>query len=82
MSPKRITVSTAGIAKMILKMADDDLRVNLALSLHAADDTKRDKIMPINEHNNLKVLMEALTYFHENTKTKSATNTSPLTILM
>lgn len=70
MSPKRITVSTAGIAKMILKMADDDLRVNLALSLHAADDTKRDKIMPINEHNNLKVLMEALTYFHENTKNK------------
>jgi 23S rRNA (adenine2503-C2)-methyltransferase len=70
MSPRRITVSTAGIAKMIKKMADDDLRVNLALSLHAADDTKRDKIMPINEHNNLKVLMEALQYFHLNTKNK------------
>ncbi len=70
MSPRRITVSTAGIAKMIKKLADDDLRVNLALSLHAADDEKRDKIMPINEHNNLKVLMESLQYFHLNTKNK------------
>ncbi|KAA3621800.1 MAG: 23S rRNA (adenine(2503)-C(2))-methyltransferase RlmN [Bacteroidetes bacterium] len=70
MSPRRITVSTAGIAKMIKKLADDDLRVNLALSLHAADDVKRDKIMPINEHNNLEVLMESLKYFHQKTKNK------------
>jgi 23S rRNA (adenine2503-C2)-methyltransferase len=70
MSPRRITVSTAGIAKVIRKMADDDLRVNLALSLHAADDEKRDKIMPINEHNNLDALKEALIYFHEQTKNK------------
>ena len=41
MSPKRITVSTAGIAKMIKKLADDEVRFNLALSLHAADDLKR-----------------------------------------
>lgn len=67
MSPKRITVSTAGIAKMIRKMADDGLKVNLALSLHAADDVKRDEIMPINEQNNLEALMEAIHYFHKTT---------------
>jgi 23S rRNA (adenine2503-C2)-methyltransferase len=67
MSPKRITVSTAGIAKMIVKMADDGTKVNLALSLHAADDTKRNEIMPINEQNNLKVLMDSLKYFHKTT---------------
>lgn len=66
-SPKRITVSTAGIAKMIRRLADDNPRVNLALSLHAADDAKRDTVMPINEQNNLGVLMDALAYFHETT---------------
>lgn len=70
MSPKRITVSTAGIAKMIRKLADDEVRFNLALSLHAADDIKRDEIMPINEQNNLEVLMEALDYFYQNTGNK------------
>lgn len=67
MSPKRITVSTAGIAKMIRKLADDGVKFNLALSLHAADDAKRNEIMPINEQNNLKVLMEALQYFYDTT---------------
>ncbi|MEM1216796.1 MAG: 23S rRNA (adenine(2503)-C(2))-methyltransferase RlmN [Bacteroidota bacterium] len=67
MSPRRITVSTAGIAKLIRKLADDATRVNLALSLHAADDTKRDEIMPINEQNNLAVLMDALEYFYQMT---------------
>ncbi len=61
-SAKRITLSTAGIAKMIKKMADDGVKFNLALSLHAADDEKRNKIMPINEHNNLSVLRDALRY--------------------
>ncbi len=70
MSPKRITVSTAGIAKMIRKLADDDVKVNLALSLHAADDEKRNLIMPINEHNNLEVLMDSLQYFYKQTKNK------------
>ncbi len=69
-SPKRITVSTAGIAKMIRKLADDDTKVNLALSLHAADDTKRNEIMPINEQNNLEILMESLAYFYEKTGNK------------
>lgn len=68
MSAKRITVSTAGIAKMIKKLADDNVRFNLALSLHAADDEKRNTIMPINEQNNIAVLIEALQYFQENCK--------------
>ena len=63
-SPRRITVSTAGIAKMIKKLGDDDVRIRLALSLHAANDRKRSEIMPINEDNDLETLMEALNYFH------------------
>lgn len=70
MSPRRITVSTAGIAKMIRRLADDNPRVNLALSLHAADDAKRDEIMPINEQNNLSVLMDALAYFYRQTRNR------------
>jgi 23S rRNA (adenine2503-C2)-methyltransferase len=70
MSPKRITVSTAGIAKMIRKLADDDAKFNLAISLHAADDVKRNEIMPINESNNLEVLTDALDYFYQNTKNR------------
>ena len=64
---KRITVSTAGIAKMIKKLGDDRVKFNLALSLHAANDEKRTKIMEINESNNLEILAEALRYFHEKT---------------
>jgi 23S rRNA (adenine2503-C2)-methyltransferase len=70
MSPRRITVSTAGIAKMIKKMADDASKVNLAISLHAADDIKRNEIMPINEQNNLEVLMESLNYYYQVTKNR------------
>ncbi|REE01510.1 23S rRNA (adenine(2503)-C(2))-methyltransferase RlmN [Marinoscillum furvescens] len=70
MSPKRITVSTAGIAKMIKKLADDEVKFNLALSLHAADDEKRDRIMPINETNTLEALKEALMYFYDKTRNK------------
>ncbi len=68
MSSDRITVSTAGIAKMIVKLADDNVKFNLALSLHAANDTKRNQIMPINESNNLHAVAEALRYFHSKTK--------------
>ncbi len=66
-SPKRITVSTAGIAKMIKKLGDDGVKFNLALSLHAANDEKRNQIMPINESNSLKNLAEALNYFYQKT---------------
>lgn len=67
MSPSRITLSTAGITKMIRKLADDGARFNLALSLHAATDEKRSKIMPINDSNNLEDLTEALNYFYDKT---------------
>ena len=70
LSSKRITLSTAGIAKMIRKLADDGYRSNLALSLHAADDLKRNTIMPINESNNLAALMEALEYLYYKTKNR------------
>lgn len=67
MSPRRITVSTAGIAKMIKKLGDDEVKFNLALSLHAANDTKRNEIMPINEQNSLEALAEALDYYYQKT---------------
>lgn len=70
MSGRRITISTAGIAKIIRKLADEGLNCNLALSLHAADDIKRNEIMPINEHNNLEVLMEAIEYYFSKTKNR------------
>ena len=70
MSPKRITVSTAGIAKLIKKLGDDDIKFNLAVSLHAANDIKRNQIMPINEQNSLDSLSEAIQYFYEKTETR------------
>lgn len=66
-SPRRITISTAGIAKMIKKLGDDDVKFNLALSLHAANDKKRSFIMDINDTNNLETLADSLRYFHEKT---------------
>lgn len=70
MSPRRITVSTAGIAKMIKQLGDDDVKFNLALSLHAANDKKRSQIMEINDSNNLEILADALRYFHQKTGTR------------
>lgn len=67
MSPKRITLSTAGIAKMIKKLGDDKVKFNLALSLHAATDAKRSEIMPINDQNSLSALSEAIQYFYNQT---------------
>ena len=68
MSYKRITVSTAGIAKMIKKLGEDGVKFNLARSLHAANDQKRNEIMPINEQNTLEALAEALKFYHAKTK--------------
>ena len=68
MSPKRITVSTAGVAKMINQLGDDQVRFNLALSLHAPTDKKRNEIMPINETNTIDLLIESLNYFYDKTK--------------
>jgi 23S rRNA (adenine2503-C2)-methyltransferase len=67
MSPRRITVSTAGVSKQIKQLGDDEVKFKLALSLHAANDVKRHAIMPINETNNIKSLIEALNYFYKKT---------------
>lgn len=68
MSPRRITVSTAGVAKQIKQLGDDKVKFKLALSLHAANDQKRHEIMPINDTNNIKSLVDALNYFYKQTK--------------
>ena len=64
MSPKRITVSTSGVPKMIKKMADDEVKFNLAVSLHSAIDEVRTRIMPFNETFPLKDLRESLEYWY------------------
>lgn len=68
MSPRRITVSTAGVTKMIKKLGDDMVKFKLAVSLHAAYDEKRSKIMPINDSNDLNMLMESINYYYAKTK--------------
>lgn len=70
MASKRLTVSTVGIAKMIMKMADDAVKFNLAVSLHSALDHVRSSIMPINETNTLEDLGNALKYWYKKTKKK------------
>lgn len=67
MSPQRITVSTAGISEKIRMLGDCNARFNLALSLHSANDTKRNLIMPVNKAYPLKSLIEAIRYYHEKT---------------
>ena len=70
MSPKRITVSTAGLVKQIRQLGDDGVKFKLAVSLHAPNDKKRNEVMPINESNNIKSLVEALNYFYKKTGTE------------
>lgn len=70
MSPKRITVSTSGVSKMIKKMADDEVKFKLAVSLHSAIEETRNKIMPFTKSFPLPELREALEYWYK--KTKSA----------
>lgn len=70
MSPKRITVSTVGIPKMIRQLADDEVKFNLAVSLHSALDETRSKVMPINEKSDLKELADSLQYWHQKTQRK------------
>jgi 23S rRNA (adenine2503-C2)-methyltransferase len=67
MSPKRITVSTSGVPKIIKKMADEAVKFNLAVSLHSALDEVRTQIMPFNEHMPLVELKEALQYWYAKT---------------
>lgn len=70
MSPKRITVSTSGVSKMIKKMADDDVKFNLAVSLHSAIEATRNEIMPFTKSFPLPELREALEYWYKKTKSK------------
>jgi 23S rRNA (adenine2503-C2)-methyltransferase len=70
MAPRRITLSTVGIPKMIRKMADDEVKFNLAISLHSAINETRSRLMPINEVNPLEDLADALTYWYSRTKRK------------
>lgn len=70
MGSRRITVSTAGVSKMIRQLGDDQVKFKLAVSLHAPNDKKRNEIMPINETNDLKSLIDALNYFYKQTKSE------------
>ena len=70
MSPKRITVSTSGVSKMIKKMADDEVKFNLAVSLHSAIEATRNEIMPFTKSFPLTELREALEYWYAKTKSK------------
>ena len=70
MSPKRITLSTSGVPKMIKKMADDQVRFKLAVSLHSAIDEVRTSIMPFNTTFPLEDLREALEYWYDKTKSR------------
>ena len=68
MSPQRITLSTAGISDKIKQLADDNIKFNLSISLHSADDEKRSSIMPVNRKHNLETLKSAIKYFYNKTK--------------
>lgn len=70
MSPKRITVSTSGISKMIKKMADDEVKFKLAVSLHSAVEATRNQIMPFTTKFQLPDLKEALEYWYKKTKSR------------
>ncbi|WP_298155357.1 23S rRNA (adenine(2503)-C(2))-methyltransferase RlmN [Flavobacterium sp.] len=70
MSPKRITVSTSGVPKMIKKLADDDVKFKLAVSLHSAIDDTRSRIMPFSANFPLSELRESLEYWYAKTKSR------------
>lgn len=70
MAPRRITLSTVGVTKMIRKMADDEVKFNLAVSLHSAINETRSRLMPINDSNPVEELGEALKFWYQKTKRK------------
>jgi len=69
-SKKKITLSTSGIYKMIKKMADDNVKFNLAISLHSAIEQTRNQIMPFSKSFSLKKLIDSLEYWYLKTKIK------------
>lgn len=70
MSPRRITLSTVGIPKMIMRMADEEVKFGLAVSLHSAINETRSKMMPINVKSPLEDLADALRYWYDKTKSR------------
>ena len=68
LSPKRITISTAGYANQIRRMADEDRKTKLALSLHSLRNETRTKLMPINKKFDVGELLSALEYYNRKTK--------------
>ncbi|MFW5805607.1 MAG: 23S rRNA (adenine(2503)-C(2))-methyltransferase RlmN [Bacteroidales bacterium] len=68
MSPRRITVSSAGLPTEIKMLADSGLNIQLSISLHSADNETRSRIMPINNKHDLHVLAKSLLYYHQQTK--------------
>ena len=70
-SNRKITLSTSGISKMIKKMADDNVKFNLAVSLHSALEKTRNNIMPFSKSFPLKDLIESLEYWYKKTKRKN-----------
>ena len=70
MSSKRITISTSGIPKMIKMLADENLKVKLALSLHSAIEETRNDIMPFSTKFPLTDIMDALLYWYKKTKSR------------
>jgi len=68
MSPQRITVSSVGIPKMIRQMANDQVKFHFALSLHTANNAKRDRIIPFNKKYPVEEIIEAVKYYHQKTK--------------
>ena len=70
MSPRRITISTVGVARGIIKLADEGKKFNLALSLHAPTNEQRMKVMDITRSNPIEKVMDAIEYFYEKTGNK------------
>lgn len=66
-SQRNVTVSTCGLVPMMRKLAQEKLQITLALSLHAATDEKRRKLMPIANQYTLAELMEACIFYFEQT---------------
>ena len=69
-SNKKITLSTSGISKMIIKMSDDNVKFNLAVSLHSAVEETRNMIMPFSKSFPLDKLINSLDYWYKKTKRK------------
>ena len=70
MSPKRITVSTSGVTKIIREMASQNSKFKLAVSLHSAIEETRNRLMPFTKKFPLHELLDALKYWYDQTKSK------------